>query len=274
MAGRGVDHELRVGSSAHYEDPAYYARAYRDRVEDVEYYVELARGVRSVLEYGCGAGRIAIPIARAGADVVGIDHSEAMLGALRTQLRDEDPSVQKRVRLKHGDMRAVRLARKFPLVLCTFNTFLHLYEREDVERFLARVRAHLAPGGRFVFDTSLPAPRDLARQPARAYRLPPVRLGDDRRYAYRERFDYEPLRQVLFVAMEFTPLRDGYEQEDETVVTPLAHRQFFPRELEALLHYNGFRVEKLEGGFRGEPGDRHTDSLVWTCRAAARKAPR
>jgi SAM-dependent methyltransferase len=254
--GKGVDHELRIGSLSHYEDPAYYAHNYRDRTEDVAYYVARAKEAKgAVLEYGCGEGRIAIPIAREGVDVVGVDHSEPMLAALEKKL---DPDLRKRIKTRRGDMRTVKLRRKFGLVLCTFNTFLHLYTREDVEAFLARVREHLAPRGAFVFDVSMPVPADLARDPSRAYVLPKVKPPDGRRYAYRERFDYDPIRQVLFVAMEF-------ESPSEQFVTPLAHRQFFPAELEALLHYNGFAVQKVEGGFEGEPADRHTDSLVYTC---------
>lgn len=259
MAKRGIDHELRVGATAHYEDAAYYATNYADRTEDVEFYVALAKERGPVLEYGCGEGRITLPIARTGESITGVDWSQPMLDGMRARLAKEPKEVQKRVTLRHGDMRALHLKRKFPLVVCTFNTFLHLYTREDVERFLARVRAHLAPGGAFVFDTSIPVPADLARDPSRAYKLPAVRVAG-KKYAYRERFDYEPIRQVLFVAMEFAP------EEGEGFVTPLAHRQFFPRELEALLHYNGFRVESLAGGFHGEPADRHSDSLVWTCR--------
>ncbi|MGZ3422702.1 MAG: class I SAM-dependent methyltransferase [Polyangiales bacterium] len=256
MPKKGVDHELRIGSSAHYDDPEYYAHAYRDRTEDVGYYVDLAkRG--PILEYGCGEGRIALPIARKHISIEGIDLSVPMLGSFRERLNLEPADVRARVKLHHGDMRTLRLKRKFPLVLCTFNTFLHLYTRDDVEAFLERVKAHLAPRGRFVFDVSIPVAADLARDPSRAYKLPAVRVKG-RKYAYRERFDYEPVRQVLFVAMEF-------ENEEGAFVTPLAHRQFFPQELEALLHYNGFRIEKLEGGFHGEPADRHSDSLIFTC---------
>lgn len=260
--GAGIDHELRVGSSAHYEDPRYYADTYRDRVDDVAYYAALAERIGGpVLEYGCGEGRIALPLAKAGVDVVGVDQSQPMLDALAEKLEAEPREVKQRIKTRRGDIRTLKLGRKFPLVLCTFNTFLHLYDREDVEQFLARVRAHLAPKGLFVFDVSTPMPADLAREPSRAYKLPAVKVSGVR-HDYRERFDYDPMRQVLFVMMEFTPKNGA-----DAFVTPLAHRQFFPRELEALLHYNGFVVDKLEGGFRGEPADRHSDSLVWTCRA-------
>ena len=53
------DAELAAGTSAHYEDPAYYTKTYRDRVHDVRFYADLAaaRG-GPVLEYGCGNGRM------------------------------------------------------------------------------------------------------------------------------------------------------------------------------------------------------------------------
>ena len=68
----------------------------------------------------------------------------------------------------------------------------------------------------------------------------------------REYFDYDPARQVLFVSMEFEPVG----KPGETWVTPLAHRQFFPQEWEALLHYNGFRVGPRRGRLRGRAARR------------------
>jgi len=60
---------------------------------------------------------------------------------------------------------------------------------------------------------------------------------------YTERFDYDYARQILFVAMEFLP--EG--RPKASWVTPLAHRQFYPQELEALLHYNGFAISNEPG---------------------------
>ena len=265
---RGIDRELEAGSRAHYEDAAYYTSIYKKRIDDVQFYVTLAqknveRG-DAVLEYGIGNGRVALPIARHGIDVVGIDHSAAMLDDLRQRLRSEPPEVRARVTLKRGDMRSAKLARRFPLVILPFNAALHLYERDDVERMLARVRAHLAPGGLFVCDLSVPVFEDLLRDPARAYRAPRFKYpttGEVVRYV--EHFDYDRARQVLFVSMEFTPEK----HPDRAWSTPLAHRQFFPREWEALLHYNGFEAVKVEGDFHGGPLDRTSDVMVWQARA-------
>jgi len=263
------DAELEAGSRAHYDDPRYYASTYASRIDDVAYYADLAvRTGGRVLEYGVGNGRVAIPIARHGLEVVGVDHSAPMLADLRARLRAEPPEVQDRVRVVRGDMRRVRLERRFDLVIAAFNTVLHLYARQDVERFLARVRAHLAPGGRFVMDLSVPSVADLARPATRAYSAPRFRhptagvIVSNREY-----FDYDPVRQVLFVSMEFEPLG----QPADAWMTPLAHRQFFPREWEALLHYNGFAVERVDGDFEGGPMTADSDTMVWHARRAPRK---
>jgi SAM-dependent methyltransferase len=264
------DRELEAGTTAHYEDPAYYTKTYRQRVEDVRFYVDLAETCGGpVLEYGCGNGRIAIPIARAGVPVTGVDRSAPMLADLRARLRREPEEVRRLVEVRRGDMRAVRLGRRFRLVLCPFNTFLHLYERRDVERFLAGARAHLAPRGELVIDVSMPEPAELARDPARAYAAPRFRYpaeggGAGPMVRYTERFDYDRLRQILFVAMEFAPSDAG---EGEAWMTPLAHRQFYPEELEALLHYNGFTITERHGDFFRSPLTSRSHTMVLHCRA-------
>lgn len=260
------DRELEAGTSAHYDDPAYYTKTYARRTDDVRYYVDLAAASGGpVLEYGCGNGRITLPVARAGVHITGVDLSAPMLGDLREQLGREPREVASRVSLRRGDMRALRLSRRFPLVICPFNAFLHLYTREDVERFLARAGEHLTPRGELVFDVSMPEPAELARDPDRAYATPrfryPAKEGPGEVVRYTERFDYDKLRQILFVMMEFTPVSGG-----ERWTTPLAHRQFFPRELEALLHYNGFEITTLRGDFSDAPPGNDTSMLVYHCR--------
>ncbi len=266
-----TDHELRVGALAHFEDPAYYTQTYAPRVADVIHYVELAQRVRGpVLEYGIGNGRVAIPMARVGVRVVGIDHSRPMLADLARRLREERPEARARIDARHGDMRMKALGRQFDLVIAPFNVLLHLYTRRDVERFLARVRSHLSPRGRFVMDLSVPVPEDLARDPNVAHGAPQFRHPSAGVVRYQERFDYDRVRQILFVTMELTPKRSP----KDAFVVPLAHRQFFPQEWEALLHYNGFRIDRVNGDFTGGKFDNESDVMVVHARKATRRAKR
>lgn len=253
---------LEEGSRAHYAEPSYYTKCYRGRSDDVAFYTELVAKSKpaSVLEYGCGNGRIALPLARAGTPVTGVDLSEAMLADFQARLDREPAEVARRVSLVRGDMREAKLRRRFPLVLCTFNTFLHLYSRQDVEAFLARVRQHMQPDARFVFDATVPSIVEIGRDPNRAYTVPRMRYpatGELVRYA--EYFDYDVSTQVLTVTMRFEPHQDP----KRAWTTLLTHRQYFPRELEALLHYNGFEVEQILPDFAEGTIEPDTDIVVW-----------
>ena len=80
------------------------------------------------------------------------------------------------------------------------------------------------------------------------------------RVRYREVFDYDRIRQIQFCSMCFDPVRG------ESFVTPLAHRVFFPQELEALLHYNGFETTALYGDFAKSPLKQDSDVMVFHAR--------
>ena len=109
------DRELEVGSNAHYEDPDYYTSSYKRRIDDVQFYVELARRRGGpVLELGIGNGRVALPIARHGIEVFGVDRSAPMLADLRERATGEPAEVRARIGWRRADMRSVRLGRRFP----------------------------------------------------------------------------------------------------------------------------------------------------------------
>jgi hypothetical protein len=197
-----------------------------------------------------------------------------MLEHLRACLKLEPRSVQRRVTLHQGDIRTAKLGGRFPLVICPFNAALHLYTRQDVEAWLRRVREHLAPGGKLVFDISMPLAKDLARDPSVAYPIPPFVHPTAGRVKYHERFDYDPVRQIQFVSMFFEPARSAgakNAKNGESFMTPLAHRQFFPQEMEALLHYNGFEVLDLHGDFEGGPLVARSDAMIWHARPRGRR---
>jgi SAM-dependent methyltransferase len=96
----------------------------------------------SVLDLGCGAGRIAAPLARLGHPVTGIDDGEAMIGAL-------PPDIEGIV----ADARTVRLGRRFECVLLASHL---VNDPEAGSAFAATAAAHLAPGGVLVAETYPP----------------------------------------------------------------------------------------------------------------------
>ena len=250
----------RIGAEAHYEDGRYYDQAYRRRRRDVRFYTEVAvKSGGPVLELGVGTGRVALAIAAAGVEIVGVEPMAPMLEQAERRLGRQPKAVRHRVELRRASLERLRLRRRFPLVIAPFNVWMHLYTRRQVERGFATVHHHLRRDGRFVFDVLLPDPVSLSRDPARRYRggqVPHPR--DGAKYRYSEYFSYEPMTQIETIIMDF----EHPSNKAASFCTPLTQRQFFPAELEALLHYNGFEVESHTGDFTGRPITAATESQV------------
>ncbi len=201
-------------------------------------------------------------MAQVGARVWGIDLSRPMLNDLERRLGLGYPKLRERITLIHGDMRLLELEERFSLILAPFNVMLHLYTRRDIELFLQRVKQHLAPGGQFVCDISVPQIADLARSPHKRYKAPSFRHPETlQTIGYAERFEYDPIRQLLLVWMEFVP-----EDGSEPWTIPLTHRQYFPCELETHFGHAGFASVEYTADFSDNSPDAATDSLVVTCR--------
>jgi SAM-dependent methyltransferase len=248
------------GARALYRDPRYYDHVYRSYRPDVAFYVrEAERSGGPVLELGVGTGRIAIAIASAEVDLVGVDISAGMLARARERIEKRPLRVRERIELHEGDMRSFELGRRFPLVIAPFNVMQHLYEDEDVRGTLSSVRRHLKSGGVFAFDVLMPDPRALARDPARFYKCrTTIHPKDGKRYDYAEAFDYDHARQIQTVTMRFTDPDDA----ERVFFSRLSQRQIFPRELRTLLETSGFEILSHDGGYDGEPLDETSLSQV------------
>ena len=135
-------------AETHPEHPELYDLDCGEFADDLPFYENLARrGDGPVLELGTGTGHAAIPLARAGFEVWGIDSSEAMLDRARSKAEDaENP------RFIAGDMRDFQLGRTFDLIFAGLGAFHHLLTSNDQLACLRCVADHLAPNGLFVCD--------------------------------------------------------------------------------------------------------------------------
>lgn len=106
-----------------------------------------ARG--AIVDFGAGTGRLAIPLAAAGHEVVAVEPSAAMLEVLGAK---EGGGAVARVVARIEDFRGTP---RFDLALCAFGVLSYLTTRASLDAAMAVVRSCLAPGGRLLLD--LPA---------------------------------------------------------------------------------------------------------------------
>jgi SAM-dependent methyltransferase len=198
-----------------------------------------------VLELACGSGRLSIPIAREGLDVVGLDASTAMLALAETKARAAGVTIE----WVPGDICRFDLGRRFNSIFVASNSFSHLFSRADIEGCLDCVRQHLTASGIFVIEVFNPAPGIFVR-PAEL-RFPVAEYEDvrtGRRMAVSKTARYDSATQIIHEMWYF---RDEVSGEEHAV--PLDMRMFFPAEIDALLHYNGFRIEAKFGDHEKVP---------------------
>jgi SAM-dependent methyltransferase len=257
--------DLQAATEEHYEDAALYDFEYRRRRADVNWYRELARRLAPggpILELGCGTGRVLAPLARDGHRVIGVDVAPAMLKRAQARLDALGRAARARARLVRADMRDFAFARRFPLIICPFNAFQHMYARRDIDAALTRIREHVAPGGHFALDVLNPDLRWLSRDSNKRWAKTKFRHPvSGQRFEYSTNQDYDRSTQIAHMRIYYERL-DVPPEEKHTHVVRLAHRQFFPAELWALLVHAGFRVEERWGGFAQEPFDDDADSQV------------
>ena len=142
-------------SGAKHYDAAY---SVKEDLVDRDFYLNLANEYGGpVLEFGCGTGRITLPLARQGVDVTGMDASHSMLKVLRTKLVKERESVRQRTQVIEGDFCTHYLDDQFSLVIIPFRPMQHLYTTEDQLAALQNARRHLADGGILAFDVFNPS---------------------------------------------------------------------------------------------------------------------
>lgn len=227
---------------------------------DVPFWLALAeREGGSIVELGAGTGRIAVPLSEAGFDVTAVEVS----GSMVARGREKSETVE----WVQGDMRSVKLGRRYGLAVCAFNSFLCLLSVEDALVFLRNAREHLEPGGLLGIEVSAFSPEELVDPPGGprlqhdfTRRLSEMRL--DRFSVSR----YDAASQLLAMRL-FYELYGASGKLREQRAHDLTIRVTWRDELDLMLRLAGFEVEAVYGGFEGEAFTAGSDHLVVLARA-------
>lgn len=117
----------------------------------VRYFIKLLklRRGRKFLDCPCGIGRVAIPMAKMGIRVTGVDITESYLKELSRKAEKQRLKID----LRHCDMRRIQFDSQFDAAANIWTSFGYFEKESDNLLVLKRIYKALKPGGKFLLHT-------------------------------------------------------------------------------------------------------------------------
>ncbi len=184
------------------------------------------------LELGIGTGRIALPLARRGVPVHGIDMSRAMVARLRAKPGGDAIGVT------IGDFATTRVDGMFSLAYLVFNTINNLTTQEEQVACFRNAAAHLEPGGCFVIEVGVPELRRLPPgQSVLPWQVSPTRWAFD---------IYDTATQAM--SSNYITVEGGRGE-----YRSIPFRYVWPTELDLMAQLAGMRLRDRWEGWARQP---------------------
>jgi len=238
---------------------------YTDDITLIQNLIGKRKSLR-ILEPFCGTGRILIPLACDGHELVGFDQAQAMLDCAQEKLNQLPDEVNARVNITQADVLAEEWPREFDLVILGGNCLYELAAEEEQESCIAHASASLRPGGYIFLDNNhMEGPLYESWQRLdtddKAF---PTGLCQDGTVIQtsRKRIWYDiPQRLVRYHRRTVVTFPDGRQKIGEYLI------QCHPpsrAEMQTWLEKNGFTIEQLYGGRDASPyEDTSNRAIFW-----------
>jgi SAM-dependent methyltransferase len=221
---------------------------------DIPFYQQLVPSPNSsILELGCGTGRVTLSLVPYCQYIQGIDLSPAMISICREKLLKAD-IPQTKAQVMEGDITDFDLNRTFDLIIAPFRVFQNLETDQEVHGLFRCIRKHLSQGGTCILNVFRPffEPEDLKQQwVTKDENLSwEVTVEGGRLACYDRRVKMDAEKLILYPELIYRRY-EGETLVDESVLKILM-RCYYPDTFEKLIVKHGFAILNHWGGYEGE----------------------
>ncbi|MBW2294463.1 MAG: class I SAM-dependent methyltransferase [Deltaproteobacteria bacterium] len=247
-----------------------YAKLHLGNPGDLAFYREQCRGAETILELGCGYGRVLEALSDDNHRlVVGLDMNRGLLELAQRRLREATVAPPELVR---GDMRRFAFGRKFDRILIPYSAIYCLLSIADLHACLSKIAEHLNPEGLLLFDAysadafhheAANEENQGAEDDSASDEADEVACIDHEGTTYHvvERSDWSREDQRLDVVYLHEPRQGG-----PSIATRLEHRYLLSEQIEPLLEAAGLQLISLAGDYIGTQITDDSEIIVATAK--------
>jgi len=212
--------------------------------DDLTFYQARIKIPGTVLELGCGSGRLCRQLAATGADITGIDRSSSMLH--RAGLRSKPNITYLRM-----DMTELALSQKFDTVIIAYHTLNLLVTEERITKCLTQIRSVLKEGGSLLLQVFVPDLTIMNLGSKKLFQFQIIEQPEGGKIIKEIRRGITDEKLILEERYRLRPQQPGAANED---LSHTLHLAAFPAEKwRTLLHDSGFSINEQFGDYTLAP---------------------
>ncbi|WP_437828106.1 class I SAM-dependent methyltransferase [Niallia taxi] len=253
---------MNINNSQEYDDPTLYDKENESFIPEIPFILKWATKKQGpIIDIACGTGRVTIPLAKNGYNLVGVDINEGMLA----HAKKKAANLHLQIRWIEQDCTQLDLSIKSNLVYSVGNSFQHFLTNESQDGLLTSINKSLEVEGLFIFNTRFPSVEELLQPSTEEY--------------WRSYTDNETLNTVdLFTISEYDSLKQiqhyttirKYKDNAGDIIkekrTNISLRYVFPQEIERLLFAFGFEILHLYSDWNETPITNDSYEMIYVCR--------
>ena len=236
------------------DEAARYYDLNPEPLDDIPFYrAKIPSRDSSVLELGCGTGRVLVPLTENCGYIYGVDVSEAMVSICRQKLAKAGISAAK-AQVQVGDITNLNLGKRFDLITAPYRVFQNLETDGEVDGLFETIRRHLSHDGTCILNVfkpnrdSVSLRRDWVNESE--YAAWETYVDGDRITCHAKNVRMDSNRMILYPELIYR--RDHGDDLSDEAVLEIAMRCYYPAEFEELIVKHGFEIIDRWGGYSGE----------------------